>query len=151
MSLAAIQPVLGPGEHLLIVETGSDLDTADAEDATFGSAGIQSEFGLRLYNTFTGVELDAVGSQASAWAGVGTGAYIEGGGVANAAAQPGFEMSFERLNGGGGGNCVDTNDNSIDFVLNFANQAPFAVNPQNSTDPPSLAAPPPRSPDPPTT
>jgi cold shock CspA family protein len=109
--------VVPPGGHYLLARALSGLD--GVADQTFGF-GFAGNTGFELRDTWDRV-LDAVG--------LGTAPLFE---TAALPAMPGGGVlqSYERLNSGGLGNCIDTDDNRADFVHNFG-----LNNPQSLADP----------------
>jgi hypothetical protein len=109
--------VLEPGRHLLIANTSGVF--ASIADATY-SGGFAATGGALVLRPIGGAPIDAV-----AW-GDATNAFVEG----TAAAAPAAGSSIERLPGGIGGNTIDTNDNSVDWLVQAS------PNPQNLVAPP---------------
>jgi predicted extracellular nuclease len=97
--------VIPPHGHYLMGRTGQDLGIV--VDAEFDQPLVVTKGGLNLKRG-DGSIADTLG-----W-GQAPGAFTEGGAVS--ALQNGF--SLERAPGGDEGNGVDTNDNSLDFLLN---------------------------------
>ena len=109
--------LLTPGQHLLLANSAGVY--AAPADATY-SGGLAATGGAVALRAADGSVIDAI-----AW-GNATSGFVEG----TAAAAPPAGSSLERLPGGDAGNGVDTNDDSLDWVL------------QPDPDPQALADPP---------
>ncbi len=99
--------VLVPGQHLLLANSAGAF--ASIADALY-SGGLAATGGAIVLRATGGSNVDAVG-----W-GDATNGFVEG----SAAPAPATGQSIERRPGGSGGNTVDTNSNSADFVVNAA-------------------------------
>ena len=109
--------MLGVGRHLFVANTSGIY--AGLADATY-SGGFAATGGAIVLRPIGGAPIDAVG-----W-GDATNAFVEGSPIG----APAAGASVERKPGGLGGNTIDTNVNSVDFLA------------QPSPNPQSIAAPP---------
>ena len=113
--------VLAPGQHYLVAHTNSPL--AGSADDTWSGLNYGSSWGDILLRDAGGGVVDLVGwdggSNPIQWEGTKLPSYTGGS----------ADRSYERLDGGGAGNCTDTDDNLADWVFTAV------ATPRLSTDP----------------
>ncbi|MDW3177205.1 MAG: Ig-like domain-containing protein [Acidimicrobiia bacterium] len=120
--LTGANTVLPSGGHYLIDELGTGDQTL---------VGMTDALAIRIRDGATAV--DEVGTaERNNGGSENPGLWSEGTGVPPLTDIGGYEQSWERLLASGVGNCIDTEDNSVDFIRRLT---AAQVNPQSSADP----------------
>jgi hypothetical protein len=112
-------PSVGPGEHVLVANSGGAF--APIADVVYASglAATGGSVALRIQGASSAIDAVGWGTAASAW--------MEG----SAVLAPAAGESIERLPGGAAGSGQDSDNNAVDF------RTLPAADPQNSTSPPA--------------